>query len=111
MCLHPLLSVDLSTLDVFQVVMDGGVHGIYVTFGSARRSSDPVPWVYPSVSNQSHLFTHQLVDHLLLLADANGISRSIHRSDSFRNPPYRPESPFCSILDSSFQVGKTDKIT
>ena len=110
MCLHPLLSVDLSTLDVFQVVMDGGVHGMYVTFGSARRSSDPVPWVYPSVSNQSPLFTCQYVDYLRLLADANGISRSIHRSGAVRNPPYRPKSPFCSILDSSFQVGKTDKI-
>ena len=103
MCLHTLLSVDLSTLDVFQVVMDGCVHGIYVTFGSARRSIDPVPWVYPSVSNQSHLLTHQLVDHLLLLAVANGILRSIHRSDSFGYHPHCRESPFCSILDSSFQ--------
>lgn len=80
MYLHPLLSVGLSTLDVFQVIMGGCIHGLYVTFGGACRSSDPVPWVYPGFSNQSHLLTHQLVDHLLLLAHPDGISRSIHRS-------------------------------
>ena len=103
MYLHPLLSVGLSTLDVFQVIMGGCIHGLYITFGGACRSSDPVPWVYPGFSNQSHLLTHQLVDHLLLLAHPDGISRSIHRSGAVRNPPYRPKSPFCSILDSSIQ--------
>lgn len=51
----------------------------------------------------SLICTHQLVDHLLLLAHPDGISRSIHRSGAVRNPPYRPKSPFCSILDSSIQ--------